>query len=131
VLKMVKVYLAVKRRVQPGDKMAGRHGNKGVISQIVPVEDMPHMANGMPVDIVLNPLGVPSRMNIGQLLEVHLGLGCQGHRRQDRRDAEAAEGGRRDPQVPRQDLQTSRARASRRCTPRTSTTSRWSTWRAT
>jgi DNA-directed RNA polymerase subunit beta len=78
VLKMVKVYLAVKRRVQPGDKMAGRHGNKGVISQIVPVEDMPHMADGMPVDIVLNPLGVPSRMNIGQLLEVHLGWAAKG-----------------------------------------------------
>ena len=73
VLKVVKVYLAVKRRVQPGDKMAGRHGNKGVISMIVPVEDMPHMADGTPVDIVLNPLGVPSRMNIGQVLEVHLG----------------------------------------------------------
>jgi DNA-directed RNA polymerase subunit beta len=78
VLKMVKVYLAVKRRVQPGDKMAGRHGNKGVISQIVPVEDMPHMEDGTPVDIVLNPLGVPSRMNIGQLLEVHLGWACKG-----------------------------------------------------
>jgi DNA-directed RNA polymerase subunit beta len=78
VLKMVKVYLAVKRRVQPGDKMAGRHGNKGVISQIVPVEDMPHMADGTPVDIVLNPLGVPSRMNIGQLLEVHLGWASKG-----------------------------------------------------
>ena len=78
VLKMVKVYLAVKRRVQPGDKMAGRHGNKGVISQIVPVEDMPHMADGTPVDIVLNPLGVPSRMNIGQLLEVHLGWAAKG-----------------------------------------------------
>jgi DNA-directed RNA polymerase subunit beta len=78
VLKMVKVYLAVKRRVQPGDKMAGRHGNKVVISQIVPVEDMPHMADGTPVDIVLNPLGVPSRMNIGQLLEVHLGWACKG-----------------------------------------------------
>src|SRR5690606_27420267 len=73
VLKMVKVYLAVKRRVQPGDKMAGRHGNKGVISMIVPVEDMPYMDNGTPVDIVLNPLGVPSRMNIGQILETHLG----------------------------------------------------------
>src|SRR6202008_2857061 len=78
VLKMVKVYLAVKRRVQPGDKMAGRHGNKGVISQIVPVEDMPHTADGIPVDIVLNPLGVPSRMNIGQLLEVHLGWASKG-----------------------------------------------------
>ncbi len=73
VLKMVKVYLAVKRRLQPGDKMAGRHGNKGVISRIVPVEDMPYMADGRPVDIVLNPLGVPSRMNVGQVLETHLG----------------------------------------------------------
>ncbi len=73
VQKMVKVYLAVKRRLQPGDKMAGRHGNKGVVSRIVPVEDMPYMANGTPVDIVLNPLGVPSRMNIGQILETHLG----------------------------------------------------------
>jgi len=73
VLKMVKVYVAVKRRLQPGDKMAGRHGNKGVISRIVPVEDMPYDANGTPVDIVLNPLGVPSRMNVGQVLETHLG----------------------------------------------------------
>ena len=73
VLKMVKVYVAVKRRLQPGDKMAGRHGNKGVISRIVPVEDMPHMADGTPVDVVLNPLGVPSRMNVGQVLETHLG----------------------------------------------------------
>ncbi len=78
VLKMVKVYLAVKRRVQPGDKMAGRHGNKGVISQIVPVEDMPHMEDGTPVDIVLNPLGVPSRMNIGQIMETHLGWASKG-----------------------------------------------------
>jgi DNA-directed RNA polymerase beta subunit len=75
---MVKVYLAVKRRVQPGDKMAGRHGNKGVISSIVPVEDMPYMADGTPVDIVLNPLGVPSRMNIGQILETHLGWAAKG-----------------------------------------------------
>jgi DNA-directed RNA polymerase subunit beta len=73
VLKMVKVYVAVKRRLQPGDKMAGRHGNKGVISRIVPVEDMPYMENGQPVDVVLNPLGVPSRMNVGQVLETHLG----------------------------------------------------------
>ncbi len=73
VLKMVKVYLAVKRRIQPGDKMAGRHGNKGVISTIVPVEDMPYLPDGTPVDVVLNPLGVPSRMNVGQVLEVHLG----------------------------------------------------------
>jgi DNA-directed RNA polymerase subunit beta len=75
---MVKVYLAVKRRVQPGDKMAGRHGNKGVISTIVPVEDMPYGADGNPVDIVLNPLGVPSRMNIGQVLETHLGWAAKG-----------------------------------------------------
>ncbi|MFM2397514.1 MAG: DNA-directed polymerase subunit beta, partial [Pseudomonadota bacterium] len=78
VQKMVKVYVAVKRRLQPGDKMAGRHGNKGVVSRIVPVEDMPHMADGSPVDIVLNPLGVPSRMNIGQVLEVHLGWAAKG-----------------------------------------------------
>src|SRR5690606_30761053 len=78
VLKMVKVYLAVKRRIQPGDKMAGRHGNKGVISMIVPVEDMPFSADGEPVDIVLNPLGVPSRMNIGQILETHLGWAAKG-----------------------------------------------------
>ncbi|MEQ1803433.1 MAG: DNA-directed RNA polymerase subunit beta [Gammaproteobacteria bacterium] len=78
VLKMVKVYLAVKRRIQPGDKMAGRHGNKGVISTIVPVEDMPYLADGTPVDIVLNPLGVPSRMNIGQVLETHLGWAAKG-----------------------------------------------------
>ena len=78
VLKMVKVYLAVKRRIQPGDKMAGRHGNKGVISTIVPVEDMPHSADGTPVDIVLNPLGVPSRMNVGQVLETHLGWAARG-----------------------------------------------------
>ncbi len=78
VLKMVKVHIAVKRRLQPGDKMAGRHGNKGVVSKIVPVEDMPHMADGTPVDIVLNPLGVPSRMNVGQILEVHLGWAAKG-----------------------------------------------------
>jgi DNA-directed RNA polymerase subunit beta len=78
VQKMVKVYLAVKRRLQPGDKMAGRHGNKGVVSKIVPVEDMPFMADGRPVDIVLNPLGVPSRMNVGQILETHLGWAAKG-----------------------------------------------------
>ncbi|GHA90771.1 DNA-directed RNA polymerase subunit beta [Cognatilysobacter bugurensis] len=78
VLKMVKVFLAVKRRIQPGDKMAGRHGNKGVVSTIVPVQDMPYMADGQTVDIVLNPLGVPSRMNIGQILEVHLGWAAKG-----------------------------------------------------
>ncbi|HQT71778.1 MAG TPA: DNA-directed RNA polymerase subunit beta [Thiobacillus sp.] len=78
VQKMVKVYLAVKRRLQPGDKMAGRHGNKGVVSKIAPVEDMPFMADGRPVDVVLNPLGVPSRMNVGQILETHLGWAAKG-----------------------------------------------------
>ncbi|MCJ8170905.1 DNA-directed RNA polymerase subunit beta [Atopomonas sediminilitoris] len=78
VLKIVKVYLAIKRRIQPGDKMAGRHGNKGVVSVIMPVEDMPHDETGVPVDIVLNPLGVPSRMNVGQILETHLGLAAKG-----------------------------------------------------
>jgi len=78
VLKIVKVYLAIKRRIQPGDKMAGRHGNKGVISVIMPVEDMPYDENGRPIDIVLNPLGVPSRMNVGQVLEMHLGLAAKG-----------------------------------------------------
>jgi DNA-directed RNA polymerase subunit beta len=78
VLKMVKVYVAVKRHIQSGDKMAGRHGNKGVISIIVPVEDMPHMEDGTPVDVVLNPLGVPSRMNVGQILETHLGWAAKG-----------------------------------------------------
>ena len=76
VMKMVKVFVAMKRKLQPGDKMAGRHGNKGVISKIVPIEDMPYMTNGKPVDIVLNPLGVPSRMNVGQILETHLGWAC-------------------------------------------------------
>ncbi|MDJ0512865.1 MAG: DNA-directed RNA polymerase subunit beta [Methyloceanibacter sp.] len=78
VMKMVKVFVAVKRKIQPGDKMAGRHGNKGVISQIVPVEDMPYLEDGQAVDIVLNPLGVPSRMNVGQILETHLGWACRG-----------------------------------------------------
>ncbi|EGY27761.1 DNA-directed RNA polymerase, partial [Candidatus Regiella insecticola 5.15] len=78
VLKIVKVYLAVKRQIQPGDKMAGRHGNKGVISKINPIEDMPYDEYGTPVDIVLNPLGVPSRMNIGQILETHLGMAAKG-----------------------------------------------------
>ena len=73
VMKLVKVFVAVKRQLAPGDKMAGRHGNKGVISRIIPVEDMPYMEDGTPVDIVLNPLGVPSRMNVGQILETHLG----------------------------------------------------------
>jgi len=78
VMKMVKVFVAVKRKLQPGDKMAGRHGNKGVISKIIPVEDMPHLEDGTAVDIVLNPLGVPSRMNVGQILETHLGWACNG-----------------------------------------------------
>ena len=78
VMKMVKVFVAVKRKIQPGDKMAGRHGNKGVISQIVPIEDMPYLDDGTPIDIVLNPLGVPSRMNVGQILETHLGWACRG-----------------------------------------------------
>ncbi len=90
VLKMVKVYLAVKRRIQPGDKMAGRHGNKGVISTIVPVEDMPYLPDGTPVDIVLNPLGVPSRMNVGQVLETHLGWAAKGPRPAHRRTAGSA-----------------------------------------
>ncbi len=78
VMKMVKVFIAVKRKLQPGDKMAGRHGNKGVISKIIPVEDMPYLEDGTPVDVVLNPLGVPSRMNVGQILETHLGWACRG-----------------------------------------------------
>jgi DNA-directed RNA polymerase subunit beta len=82
VMKMVKVFVATKRKLQPGDKMAGRHGNKGVISKIVPVEDMPHLDDGQPVDIVLNPLGVPSRMNVGQILETHLGWASSGLGRQ-------------------------------------------------
>jgi DNA-directed RNA polymerase subunit beta len=76
VMKMVKVFVAIKRRLRPGDKMSGRHGNKGVVSKIVPIEDMPYRENGKPVDIVLNPLGVPSRMNVGQILETHLGWSC-------------------------------------------------------
>ena len=78
VMKMVKVFVAVKRKLQPGDKMAGRHGNKGVISRILPIEDMPYLEDGTAVDVVLNPLGVPSRMNVGQILETHLGWACAG-----------------------------------------------------
>src|SRR5690606_27149289 len=78
VMKMAKVFVAVKRKLQPGDKMAGRHGNKGVISKIVPIEDTPYLEDGTAVDIVLNPLGVPSRMNVGQILETHLGWACHG-----------------------------------------------------
>ncbi len=77
-MKMVKVFVAVKRKLQPGDKMAGRHGNKGVISKVVPIEDMPFLADGTAVDLVLNPLGVPSRMNVGQILETHMGWGRRG-----------------------------------------------------
>src|SRR5271154_6225906 len=82
VMKMVKGFIAGKRKIQPGDKRAGRHGNKGVVSRIVPQEDMPFLADGTPVDIVLNPLGVPSRMNVGQILETHLGWACAGLGRQ-------------------------------------------------
>ena len=103
VIKMIKVFVAIKRQLQVGDKMAGRHGNKGVLSRILPEEDMPYLADGTPVDIVLNPLGVPSRMNVGQILETHLGwaareLGQQARRRSCKTganagaDAQAAEG---------------------------------------
>jgi DNA-directed RNA polymerase subunit beta len=94
VMKMVKVFVAVKRKIQPGDKMAGRHGNKGVVSRIVPVEDMPFLEDGTSVDVVLNPLGVPSRMNVGQILETHLGWACAGMGRQigDMIDAYRASG---------------------------------------
>ena len=78
VMKMVKVFVAVKRKLQPGDKMAGRHGNKGVISKILPIEDMPYLEDGTHVDFVLNPLGVPSRMNVGQIFETHLGWAAAG-----------------------------------------------------
>jgi DNA-directed RNA polymerase subunit beta len=93
-MKMVKVFVAVKRKLQPGDKMAGRHGNKGVISRIMPIEDMPFLEDGTPVDIVLNPLGVPSRMNVGQILETHLGWACARHRQADRRGARQVSRGR-------------------------------------
>ena len=83
---MVKVFVAVKRKLQPGDKMAGRHGNKGVISRILPIEDMPFLEDGTPVDLVLNPLGVPSRMNVGQIFETHLGFAARalGHEIKDK-----------------------------------------------
>jgi DNA-directed RNA polymerase subunit beta len=96
VLKMVKVFVAVKRKLQPGDKMAGRHGNKGVISKILPIEDMPYLADGTHVDIVLNPLGVPSRMNVGQILETHLGWACHGLGQQVGRMLDAHRAGRTD-----------------------------------
>ena len=84
IIKQVKVYIASKRKLSVGDKMAGRHGNKGVVARIVPEEDMPFLADGTPVEIVLNPLGVPSRMNVGQVLETHLGVGREGTRIQSR-----------------------------------------------
>ena len=93
VMKMVKVFVAVKRKLQPGDKMAGRHGNKGVISKILPIEDMPHLEDGTPVDVVLNPLGVPSRMNVGQIFETHLGWACAGLGKQIADLLEAWQGG--------------------------------------
>ena len=96
VMKMVKVFVAVKRKIQPGDKMAGRHGNKGVVSKIVPQEDMPFLADGTPVDIVLNPLGVPSRMNVGQILETHLGWACAGLGKQVAEAVECLSAGRKD-----------------------------------
>jgi DNA-directed RNA polymerase subunit beta len=92
VMKMVKVFVAVKRKIQPGDKMAGRHGNKGVVSRIVPEEDMPFLEDGQPVDIVLNPLGVPSRMNVGQILETHMGWACRGLGKSIRRMVDAYQG---------------------------------------
>jgi len=92
-MKMVKVFVATKRKLQPGDKMAGRHGNKGVISKIVPIEDMPYLDDGQPVDVVLNPLGVPSRMNVGQILETHLGWASHGLGRQIREMVEAVQNG--------------------------------------
>src|SRR5690606_22649286 len=96
VMKMVKVFVAVKRKLQSGDKMAGRHGNKGVVSRIVPIEDMPSLEDGTPVDIVLNPLGVPSRMNVGQILETHLGWACAGFGRQINRLLDGISHGRND-----------------------------------
>ena len=101
VIKLVKVYIAMKRKLSVGDKMAGRHGNKGVIARIVPEEDMPYMPDGTPVEIVLNPLGVPSRMNVGQILETHLGWASQGTRPQPRSACSARNLGRsRSPLVP-------------------------------
>ena len=93
-IKLVKVYIAMKRKLSVGDKMAGRHGNKGVIARILPEEDMPYLEDGTPVEIVLNPLGVPSRMNVGQILETHLGWAGQRARPEDRR-ADAAQHARR------------------------------------
>ncbi len=117
-MKMVKVFVAVKRKLQPGDKMAGRHGNKGVVSRVVPVEDMPFLEDGTSVDLVLNPLGVPSRMNVGQILEVHLGWACANLGKQIgelveeyRRTGEARDGtaGAAEGRLWRRDLSTSRS----------------------
>jgi len=98
VMKMVKVFVAMKRKIQPGDKMAGRHGNKGVISKIVPIEDMPYLEDGTPVDIVLNPLGVPSRMNVGQILETHLGWASAGLGRRIKEVLDEVERGQNTPE---------------------------------
>jgi DNA-directed RNA polymerase subunit beta len=95
VIKMVKVYVAIKRKLQVGDKMAGRHGNKGVISRVLPEEDMPYLEDGTPVDVVLNPLGVPSRMNVGQILETHLGWAAMGMGKKLGRPVRAVGGARR------------------------------------
>ena len=123
-MKMVKVFVAVKRKLQPGDKMAGRHGNKGVISRIMPIEDMPYLEDGTPVDIVLNPLGVPSRMNVGQILETHLGWAAAGLGRRigEVLDKRAPQWRRAEPPRPLRSCancsarsMTGRARRSRRC----------------
>ena len=106
VMKMVKVFVAVKRKMQPGDKMAGRHGNKGVVSRIVPVEDMPFLEDGTHADIVLNPLGVPSRMNVGQILETHLGWACAGMGKKIGDLLDAYKAGRRHPAAARRPSRT-------------------------
>ena len=99
VIKMVKVYIAMKRKLSVGDKMAGRHGNKGVIARILPEEDMPYLPDGTPVEIVLNPLGVPSRMNVGQILETHLGWAALHPGQADRRGRRADDQGQRSPRA--------------------------------
>ena len=130
-MKMVKVFVAVKRKLQPGDKMAGRHGNKGVISRIMPVEDMPYLEDGTPVDIVLNPLGVPSRMNVGQILETHLGWASAGLGRQigDIVDKAASATATRRDELRRFLNTVYTATAPTRTTSRRWTTSRCSSWR--
>ena len=121
VMKMVKVFVAVKRKIQPGDKMAGRHGNKGVVSRIVPVEDMPFLEDGTHVDVVLNPLGVPSRMNVGQILETHLGWACAGMGKQIGDHARCLQGRRRYRAAAQDDRQTSSGPVRRPSRSRTST----------